>query len=221
MNKPADNRSIEFYFDPVSPYAWLASTQLERLKNQTGCDVILKPILFAGLLKAHDHKGPAEIPAKRDYTFRDVMRRACLYGLEIQGPPNHPFNPLLALRICTAIENNATRERFACLLLDAAWSKGADITDSETIGELALECGIEPDWALAIAQNPVVKKKLRAATEAAIESGIFGVPSFTLDDQLFWGDDRIDELIRYSKGYSINEVRLGSILSRLPASGSW
>ena len=214
MNAKSNKRIIDLYFDPVSPYVWLASTQLNRVKKQTGCEVILKPILFAGLLKAHGHKGPAEIPAKRDYTFRDVMRRAAIYGLEIQGPPRHPFNPLLALRICTAIEDNQVRTKFACLLLDAAWSKGADITNVDTVSKLARECGIDPDWALASSQNPEVKKKLADTTEAAIALGMFGVPTFVMDGQLFWGDDRIDELVRYSHGDRIDETRLADILSR-------
>ena len=214
MNKKSDKRNIEFYFDPISPYAWLASTQLDRLKQQTGRDVILKPILFAGLLKAHGHKGPAEIPAKRDYTFRDVMRRASKYGLEIQGPPRHPFNPLLALRICTAIDNNETLTRFACLVLNAAWSKGEDITDREIMSKLVQACYIDPQWALASSQDTEVKKKLFDATETAISLGIFGVPTFRIDNQLFWGDDRINELILYHKGHYIDEERLANILRK-------
>ena len=213
MNKESD-QYIEFYFDPISPYVWLASTQLERIRDQTGHDIIFKPILFAGLLKAHGHKGPAEIPAKRDYTFRDVMRRASTYGLEIQGPPIHPFNPLLTLRICTAIDDNKTRAKFACSVLDAAWSKGNDITDSKVVSRLAQECDIDPDWALASAQDMGIKSKLMQATDAAIQLGMFGVPTFRIDDQLFWGDDRIDQLFQHVRGHTINEDRLATILKK-------
>ena len=214
MNAKSDDRQIEFYFDPISPYVWLASTQLDNLKTQTGYEIIFKPILFAGLLKAHGHKGPAEIPVKRDYTFRDVMRRASNYGLEVQGPPKHPFNPLLALRISTAIDDDKTRMKFACSVLDAAWSRGDDITDSKIVSGLSRECGIDPNWAMASAHDMGVKKKLIEATDAAIKLGIFGVPTFRIDDQLFWGDDRIDELIRYNNGHTIDEDRLANILRK-------
>ena len=212
-----NHQNIEFFFDPVSPYAWLATTQLERIINRTRREVIVKPILFAGLLNAHGHVGPAEIPAKRDYIFRDVMRRANDYGLEVKGPPNHPFNPLLALRICIAIEDSSQRFKFSCVLIDAVWSKGVDITDKVTVANLASQCGIDSGWALASSQDPLVKKKLMDETQAAVELGIFGVPTFRIDNQNFWGDDRIDDLIRYNQGQRIDEDRLADILSRTPA----
>jgi len=108
---------IQFYFDPISPYAWLASSQIARIESVTGQQVEFVPILFAGLLKAHGHKGPAEIPAKRDYTFKDVLRRASAYGLTVEGPPSHPFNPLLALRACVAVDDLEMRKRFAIELM--------------------------------------------------------------------------------------------------------
>ena len=208
------HRHIEFYFDPVSPYVWLASTQLERIKKHSGFEIIVKPILFAGLLKANDHKGPAEIPAKRRYIFTDILRRAASYGLEVQGPPTHPFNPLLALRTSISIEDNETRLKFAKLLLDAVWVEGKDITRERNIRDLAKACDLDPEWLLSCAQNLETKQKLAGATQAAIELGIFGVPTFRINEQIFWGDDRIDELIRYLNGHTIDETKLENILSR-------
>jgi len=208
------DKKIEFYFDPISPYVWLASTQLDRIKQQTNLDIIVKPILFAGLLKANDHKGPAEIPAKRVYTFTDVLRRAAHYGLDINGPPSHPFNPLLGLRTAIAIEDNQRRLRYAKSLVDAAWVEGADITVEQTIIDVAKTSEIDPQWLLACARMPQIKQKLVDATQAAIDLGIFGVPTFRVDDQLFWGDDRIDELFRYLNGDRIDKTKLDEILSR-------
>ena len=214
MQTKSDQKYIEFYFDPISPYVWLAASRFENIMQRTGCQIIAIPVLFAGLLNANNHKGPAEIPSKRDYIFRDAMRRAHAYGLEIQGPPKHPFNPLLPLRICTAVENDELRIKIARRLIDAAWSQGADITDPDTVARLMENSDIDPDWALDCAQDPQVKKQLADATQAAIDVGIFGVPTFRLDNQLFWGDDRIDDLIRYRQGLRIDESRLADILSR-------
>jgi len=208
------SQSIEFYFDPISPFAWLASTQLERIESETGAIVIPKPILFAGLLKAHGHKGPAEIPAKREYTFRDVLRRAARYGVSVEGPPTHPFNPLLALRVCTAIDDPLQKLRFAKSVMHAAWVEGKDITDKEVIGDVARDCGVEPVWALDAAADSAVKQQLIDATQHAVDRGVFGVPCFVYNDQLFWGDDRIDDLLLSVGGLSIDERQLEKILHR-------
>ncbi len=208
------DRFIHFYFDPISPYVWLASTQLERISQHSGLEIVVKPILFAGLLKANQHKGPAEIEVKRIYTFTDVLRRATAYGLEVQGPPVHPFNPLLALRTAIAIEDNHLRLQYAKQLLDAIWVTGLDITLEQNIERVSKECNIDSEWLIASAQNPQIKQKLIDSTQAAIELGIFGVPTFRVDDQIFWGDDRIDELLRYVDGEIIDQQKLKQILDR-------
>ena len=207
------DRHIEFYFDPVSPYVWLASTQLDRIRQQSNLEIVAKPILFAGLLKANEHKGPAEIEVKRIYTFTDVLRRAATYGLEVQGPPHHPFNPLLGLRTSIAIEDNRKRLQYARQLLDATWGKGKDIAVEQNIKQIATGCDIDPEWLVSCAQNPKIKQKLIDETQFAIELGVFGVPTFRVDDQIFWGDDRINELLRYLDGETIDQQKLEQILS--------
>ena len=92
-----EKKPVYFYFDPISPYAWLAWHRCQPLIGENR--LIPRPVLFAGLLGAHGTKGPAEIPAKRHYTFLDVQRWACVYGLTLRGPPAHPFNPLAPLRL--------------------------------------------------------------------------------------------------------------------------
>ena len=214
MNSQTAHRVIEFYFDPVSPYVWLASTQLDRIRKHSNLKIVIKPILFAGLLKANNHKGPAEIPAKRNYTFTDVLRRAASYDLDMQGPPYHPFNPLLALRTSIAIEDDETRFKYSRLLLDAAWVRGKDITQQLTINNIAEICDLDPQWLLSCSQDSKIKQKLVNATEAALELGVFGVPTFRVDDQIFWGEDRIDELIKYLNGHNIDKDKLENILNR-------
>ena len=92
---------VRFYFDFVSPYAYIGWTQIHRVVEARGQRVEAGPVLFAGLLNAHGQKGPAEIPAKRASLFKDGSRKAHAFGLPaLQPPPAHPFNPLLALRLC-------------------------------------------------------------------------------------------------------------------------
>ena len=205
---------IEFFFDPVSPYAWLAGTRLDEIETNTDVRIIVRPILFAGLLKAHGHQGPAEIPAKRRYIFRDVMRRASDYGLLLQGPPKHPFNPLKALRIATAIDDDERRKTFAVNVMNAAWSFGQDLTDDSVLDQITEGVGLESDWWRKAVDDADVKKQLITATQQAIDNDIFGVPTFRTDDELFWGDASIDDLVRYHEGHIVDEDKLSVILSR-------
>jgi len=208
---------IEFYFDPISPYAWLAARKLDSLQIELDQVIVVKPVLFAGLLKAHGTKGPAEIDAKRKYTFRDVMRIANQFKLPFTGPPNHPFNPLLALRICTAIEKDRQRQKLALELMQAAWEQGLDISSEAVVDQVLRQCDIDLAWAHEIATHPDTKKALIDATQQAVEHGIFGVPTFKVDNELFWGVDRIDSLIHYVKGNTIDESKLQNVLSREPS----
>ncbi|MEX2498808.1 MAG: 2-hydroxychromene-2-carboxylate isomerase [Wenzhouxiangellaceae bacterium] len=209
-------RKVEFYFDTVSPYVWLASTRLLDLESETGAAVECVPVLFAGLLNAHGQKGPAEIPAKRAYTFMDVMRRAALDGIEFRGPPMHPFNPLKSLRSALAVEDRITRTRYVCALLHAAWSQGEDLTCDDTIRAVANQVALDGDRLLSACQDDRIKAELKRNTERAVGDGVFGVPTFRLDGELFWGADRLNDLRArlLDKAPSIDENRLRSVLQR-------
>lgn len=144
-------------------------------------------MLFAGLLNHHGNVGPAEIPTKRAYTFRDVVRTADRLGLRVEGPPAHPFNPLTALRACVSIDDDATRRRLAIALLDAAWSEGRDLESVDVVREVASSLGLEGEAITAATREPAIKQRLLDATQAAIAAGVFGVPSFEIEGEIFWG----------------------------------
>jgi 2-hydroxychromene-2-carboxylate isomerase len=206
---------VTYYFDPVSPYAWLAAGSLTRIEA-AGAQVLVQPVLFAGMLNAHGQKGPAEIAAKRAYTFRDVMRQAARRGLPFTGPPGHPFNPLLALRMCVALDDQAERRRLALALMAACWERGDDISDAATLVRLAHTCDLDGAQLADAALQPAVKQRLAADTEQAIAAGVFGVPTFRYGDELFWGADRIDALLWRLQGNTIDEQQLADFLARAP-----
>jgi 2-hydroxychromene-2-carboxylate isomerase len=174
-------------------------------------------VLFAGLLAAHGGKGPAEVPAKRAYTMRDVLRVAARLGVPAAFPPTHPFNPLRALRMCIAVDGHDARRRFAVALMDAAWQGGRDLADDAALRDIARACALDGDTLLARAGDLEVKKRLLDATAAAVTAGIFGVPTWRVGDELFWGADRIDALVWHLHGHGIDEDLLANILAR-PAS---
>ncbi len=204
---------LTFYFDPISPFAWLASKEIKRLEA-TGLMIDTQPILFAAVLNAHGNIGPAEIPAKRDYIFRDVMRLAAQRGYAMQGPPTHPYNPLKALRMCSALEDREERKHFAQALMNAAWEDGRDLTDPAVLEDIAKQCDLQAKTLLLQMETPMIKQRLIEATARAVDVGVFGVPTFVLNGELFWGCDRIDSLLWRHAGNQIDEAGLQRCLQR-------
>jgi 2-hydroxychromene-2-carboxylate isomerase len=192
-------RQLQFFFDVVSPYAWLGWHELNACRSRLDLEVEPLPVLFGVLLDARGGVGPAEIPEKRAYTFRDVQRCAQLAGLRLSGPPRHPFNPLKALRLCAAVSDAEARFRWAGKLLDAAWSEGRDLESEDTLRELLEAAQLSTDLLDAIT-TPALKERLRAHVDHALELGVFGVPSFVIGRELFWGHDRMPHIEALLRG---------------------
>jgi 2-hydroxychromene-2-carboxylate isomerase len=170
--------SIDWYFDFVSPYSYLALHRLREL----GHPVTYKPVLFAGVLNHWGQKGPAEIPAKRKWTYRSCIWEAKRLGVPFRFPAAHPFNPLPHLRLALACncEPAAVKRIF-----DFVWTTGEDASDPARFSVLCSEVGTDP------AKRPEVKDLLRKNTDEAIARGVFGVPSFVIGGEVFWGADSI------------------------------
>ena len=174
--------SIVWYFDFISPFAWLQWPKVKALAATH--TVILRPILFAGLLDHHGQKGPAEIPGKREFTYRHVLWRAREAGVPLRFPPAHPFNPLAALRLCIAAGSDIAATD---AIFDWIWAQGHAGDSIEALAPVAAGLGIA-DLA-AVIGDPAVKSQLKANFNAAIEEGVFGVPTLSLDGRLYWGED--------------------------------
>jgi 2-hydroxychromene-2-carboxylate isomerase len=180
---------IRFYFDFISPYAYVAWKGVHALAAEHGREVEFVPILFAALLDAHGTKGPAEVPAKRAYVFKDALRRATMAGLRLVPPPAHPFNPLLALRVASLDFDAPTRRAVIDALFDATWGDGPGVTDPATVAALLSRVGIDGEAAVREAATDAAKARVRARTEEAVALGVFGVPTMLVDGELFWGYD--------------------------------
>ncbi len=192
---------MQFLFDFISPYAYLAWTQINALAERHKRSVEPVPVLFAGLLNAHGHKGPAEIPAKRRYVFVDCCRKAHRLGLPpLTPPPTHPFNPLLALRAAAYPCDPLQQRRFIDALFAATWTGGGGIETEQAIAAQAAKAGLDAAAVLAYATSEPAKTALRRCTEEAIARGVFGVPTVLLGQELFWGTDSLDHLEDYLLG---------------------
>lgn len=195
-------KHIAFYYDPVSPYVWLACTQIEKLQAAIpGIHITLIPVLFYGLLDAHGQRGPVDIVAKRNYIIEDVLRWAARYRVRFRGTGiPHPYNPLKALRMCLGIEDDHARLAFAIRIAEAAWSEGQDVTKDVVLLRIADALGLSGTELLQQAQHPTIKERLKHNTATAVAHGIFGVPTFGVDQELFWGHDRMALLTEYCQG---------------------
>jgi 2-hydroxychromene-2-carboxylate isomerase len=174
--------TADWYFDFVSPFAYLQSEQLELLGPKTR--IRYRPVLFAGLLNAHGHKGPAEIASKRIFTYRFALWQARRQGVPFKMPPEHPFNPLPLLRLALACDctPDAVHRIFRFVWRDGRMPD-LPIEWAELVADLRL-----PDAQARIA-DPAVKEALRRNTDEAIARGVFGVPTLMIGDELFWGAD--------------------------------
>ncbi|MGH7565337.1 MAG: 2-hydroxychromene-2-carboxylate isomerase [Gemmatimonadota bacterium] len=188
------SRSVLVYFDFISPYSYLALTRLAAFGTRYGVAWEPTPVFYAALLDANDLVGPAETRVKRRYTLTDVLRAAELAGVPLVGPPAHPFRSLEALRVATLFAAEQRALDLAVALSTACWGEGRDLTDWGVLAEIVGRAGFDPADLVARASAPAVKRALQEQTAAAIKAGVFGVPTFELDGELFWGHDRLDHL---------------------------
>jgi 2-hydroxychromene-2-carboxylate isomerase len=179
---------VTWYFDFISPYAYLGSHTLERLPR--GTDVLYEPVLFAGLLNHWGQKGPAEIPPKRVWTYRSCIWWAKQNNVPFRMPAAHPFNSLPYLRLSIAAGNSAAVVQ---AIFNALWTTGANPADPSVVAALAESLGIHRERL----DDSSVKTALRLATERAAQRGVFGVPSFCIDEHVFWGSDAVDFAAAY------------------------
>jgi 2-hydroxychromene-2-carboxylate isomerase len=191
---------LRFYFDFLSPYAYIAWTQIHPLADRYGREVDAVPVLFPALLGAHGTKGPAEIPAKRVYVWKDVLRTAHVLGLPLAPPPAHPFNPLLALRVASTDLERAERRRLVDGLYQATWANGPGITDPEVVARIADAAGLDGAARVRAARSEAIKARVKAQTDEALALGAFGIPSILVDGELFWGYDSFGHIGRRLAG---------------------
>ena len=190
-------KQLDFYFDPISPYAYLAFERLPQVLQGVSYSVSYRPLLFAGLLKHWGQKGPAEIEPKRAWTFRQVAWYAHQHGIEIQTPAQHPFNPLALLRLLLACapEGGTPNRRVCEAVLRHVWQGGADANDPTRLASLAQALSPRIDPA-----DESIKQALRDATAGALSLGIFSVPTLQAEGRLFWGVDALPMLSACLRG---------------------
>ena len=204
-------RTATWYFDFISPFAYICLHRLKELPADLAIE--FRPVLFAGILNHWGQKGPAELPTKRRYTYRWSHWTATNLGLPFKFPAAHPFNPLHHLRLAIACGSKPEAIR---RIFDAVWTTGADASDPGRFASLSKDLGVSKDQL----ENVGVKNALRKNTEEAAQRGVFGVPTFDVDGELFWGADSIEFLKAFLKDSSVVENREMQRLDNLPVAAA-
>jgi 2-hydroxychromene-2-carboxylate isomerase len=177
-------KSVDWYFDFVSPFSHIALYRLHEIPAR----IVPKPVLFAGLLEQWGQKGPAEIPGKRQWTYRWCTWWARELGIPFRLPAAHPFNPVPYLRLALACDS---RQEAVKRIFDHLWTTAEDPADPARLRALCAELGVDPG------RLPEFRDALRANTDQAAAHGVFGVPTFAVDGEIFWGADCLAFLEAY------------------------
>lgn len=187
-------KSFEFWFDFGSTATYLAWTQLPALEAATGAKAIWKPMLLGAVFQAAGNQSPANIPAKGKYIFADFARFARRYGVTLNRNPYFPINTLLLMRIAIVmqIKGDARFLEYCKAVFNAIWVESLNMTDPVVAAEVIGRAGFDAQALIALASEQSTKDALKAATQAAVDRGIFGAPTFFVADQMFWGQDRMD-----------------------------
>ena len=213
MSAVGPNPEVAWYFDFISPFAYLQHETLKvARRNRPEFQLNPIPVLFAGILQHHDHKGPAEIEPKRRLTYRFCQWYADRHGIEFRMPAIHPFNPLPFLRLAIARDS---KPDVVDQLFRYIWVKSADDPNFASLESIESITGFEN--ASGETSSQLVKDQLRANTEEAISRGVFGVPTLRIGTELFWGTDMTAMALDYLSDRSLFDSARYSRIDHLPA----
>lgn len=183
--------TLEFCFDFISPYTYLAWTQIEDLARRTGAKLVYRPVFLGGIFKETGNHPPLDIAKKAQYLPKDVQDWATHYGVPVSYPSSFPFNSVRAMRGALVAEREGRLAEYAREGFRACWAEGKDLGDPEVLGGVAEAAGLDREKFLAAIEEPEIKEALKARTAEAVERGAFGLPTFFIDGEMFWGNDRL------------------------------
>ncbi len=193
-------RDVEFYFDYLSPYAYFAALSLPAICERQNARLVYRPTLFAALLDHFGHRGPAEIPPKALYVFKDCARHAARGGIPFRAPRLHPFRSLTALRASLEEVSGSDQPRVVDALFRAGWGQGIDLGSDDAVTSALDGAGLDGARVVARTREPEAKAILKDATARAVERGVFGVPTMITGGELFWGKDRLLDVEEHLAG---------------------
>ena len=191
-------KTVTFCFDFGSPYSYLAYNYLSPIKD-AGAQIELKPVLLGGIFKATGNQPPATVQKKGEYMFKDIQRWSNKLGISFKMNPYFPILTVPHMRGAILAQKKDILEEYMQSMFDSMWLKGLNLNDQEILTKVASESGIDPnDFAEGISSDEI-KDELRLNTQFAIDKGAFGVPTYFLENEIFWGIDSIKFLLESLK----------------------
>ena len=189
-------KQFDFYFDFGSLASYLAHTQLPKICAATGATAMLMPMLLGGVFQATGNASPMSVPAKGRYIYTDMKRFADAYGVPLEMNPHFPIITTTLMRGVTALQMRADAgmQNYIDAVYRAIWVDRLDMNDPAIVGQVLAKAGFDPVALVAMANEQATKDQLKAVTLRAVERGVFGAPTFFVGDQMFWGQDRIEQV---------------------------
>ena len=192
------NKFFDFYFDFISPYAFIAHHKIIKLENNYKFKINYSPILLGGLHNLHEIKAPAFIPSKAKFMIRDCKMVAEKNKIKFKFNSYFPIRSLNLMRGVLVAEEDGIKDQYINKIFNAIWSDGLNLNDEEVLTKVLKNIDINPKTFLLRAQSQNIKDQLRVKTNEAFKKGIFGAPTFVVKDKIFWGQDRLQYAIAES-----------------------
>jgi len=195
----SDGPLLEFWFEFASTYSYLAAMRVEDAAEREGVALRFRPFLLGPLFREFGwNDSPFNVyPVKGRYMWRDMERRCARYGLPFARPEIFPQNGLAAARLACAAEAEPWLPAFVRAVYRANFAEGRDISVESTLEAALASAGADAGW-LARSSDDAAKRRLRESTDEAARRGLFGAPSFLVGDELFWGDDRLEDALAFA-----------------------
>jgi len=198
-------KTVEFFFDFVSPTAYIAHQVLPRITKAAGAELKYRPMFLGGVMKATGNSPPALVPAKGAWMGPDLARWCKKYGVEFQFNPHFPVNTLAIMRGACALMEDDVFPTYVNAMFDAVWSDAKNMSDPEEIAKVVSSIGLDAEAFAAMTQKLENKQALKKNTDEAVERGVFGAPSIFIGEDLYFGQDRLF-MVAEALGIHISEV---------------
>ena len=185
-------KPFDFYFDFVSPYSFLAHKQIRKIENKERIKIKYKPILIGGLHNLHGIKAPAFIPAKAKHMIRDCKLVAAKNGVKFKFNSYFPIRSLNLMRGVFVAEEDNIKSYYIDSIFNTIWQDGLNMNDQLIVEKVLKNLNVNPKTFILRSASYLIKDSLRKKTNDAFEKGIFGAPTFVVNNKIFWGQDRIE-----------------------------